>query len=236
MTANIGAGEFEESTGGFVLFGQTLSSRTLGIALGVIGIAVAGYSFVSFVQPLWTTLDTLNSGIQTKQQSIVAKDAEVKSKASLPQKFEAAKEKTNTVISLFPSNDSIDVLLIDLNKLAEPNKVVFTSYVPGAPTAIIPAGQYRSISIPITIEAPFADAVEIIQNIESLQASLAVRDLKLAKKERVATPEQKKLNLANLPPLVTTSFNLVAYIPVAEDELKSIEASAAAAAAKAPKK
>jgi len=228
MTANIGAGEFEENTGGVVLFGQTLSARTLGIALGVIGIVVAGYGFATFVQPLLTTLDTLNTGIDTKNQSITTKSGEVKAKADLPKKFEAAKERTKAVMSLFPTEDSMDVLLIDLNKLAQSKNIPLKSYAPGPPSAVVADGQYRSVIMPMTLDAPYADAVDVIQSLESLQASLAVRDLKLTK---AATSEEKGSKLVNPPLQVSTSFNLVAYIPLTEDEVK-----AAAAAATPPKK
>jgi len=221
MTANIGAGEFEENTGGVVLFGQTLSARTLGIALGVIGIVVAGYGFATFVQPLLTTLDTLNTGIDTKNQSITTKSGEVKAKADLPKKFEAAKERTKAVMSLFPTEDSMDVLLIDLNKLVQSKNIPLKSYAPGSPSAVVADGQYRSVIMPMTLDAPYADAVDVIQSLESLQASLAVRDLKLTK---AATSEEKGSKLVNPPLQVTTTFNLVAYVPLSEDEVKAAAA------------
>lgn len=243
MTANIGA-EFDENAGGVVLFGQTLSARTLGIALGVIGIAAAGYMFVSFVQPLWTTIDTTKAGIDAKGKSIAEKDSQIKQKADLPQKAILAKERETTVLSLLPSADTMDTLLIDLNKLIKPSNIspaqlsgeLLESFSPTPPTAIVPEGQYRTQTVNIQFSSSYGDLITILRSIESLRTLVVVQNLQLTTRQVTLrnpgslTPEQQKAQIARLPPTLNTTFNLLAYIPVGEEELKAIAAATAAAA------
>ncbi|AFY72747.1 Tfp pilus assembly protein PilO [Synechococcus sp. PCC 7502] len=242
MTANIGA-DFEENAGGVVLFGQTLSAKTLGIALGVIGIATAGYIFFNFVQPLWTTIDTTKSGIDSKKASIADKDTQIKQKADLPQKVAAAKERSETVLSLLPSQDSMDTLLIDLNKLIKSSNVspiqlsgnLLESFSPTPPGPIVPEGQYRTQTLNIQFAAAYSDLITILRSIESLKTLIVVQDIQLTKRQNVTirnpgnlTPEQQKAQIARLPPVLSVTFRLVAYIPASDEEIKTLAQAAAA--------
>jgi type IV pilus assembly protein PilO len=245
MTANIGA-DFEENAGGVVLFGQTLSSRTLGIALGIIGVAAAGYMFVTFVQPLWTTIDTTKTGINDKTGSIAAKDAQIKQKADLPQKAIIAKERSTTVLSLLPNPDTMDTLLIDLNKLIRPSNIspvqlsgdLLESFSPTPPSVLVPQGQYRTQTVNIQFSSSYGDLITILRSIESLRTLVVVQNLQLTKKTVTLrnpgklTPEQQRDQIARLPPTLNTTFNLLAYIPASEEEIKALAATAAAIPAK----
>lgn len=242
MTANIGA-DFEENTGGVVLFGQTISTRTLGIALGIVGIGIAGYIFVNHVQPVWTTIDSTRSGIEAKKTSISAKDTEIKAKADLPQKLATAKERLETVLSLLPNQDTIDTLLIDLNKLIKTENIspvqvsgeLLESFSPSAPSAVIPQGQYRTQTLNIQFASGYADLITILRNLESLRTLLVVQDLQLTRRESVTlrnpgnlTPEQQRAQIESLPPVLSTTFKIVTYVPLSEDEIKALAAAAPA--------
>jgi type IV pilus assembly protein PilO len=247
MTANIGA-DFEENAGGVVLFGQTLSVRTLGIALGIIGVAAAGYMFVNFVQPLWTTIDTTKAGIDAKNKSIADKVAQIKQKADLPQRAISAKERSTTVLSLLPNPDTMDTLLIDLNKLIQPSSVspaqlsgdLLESFSPTPPSALVPQGQYRTQTVNIKFSSSYGDLITILRNIESLRTLVVVQNLQLTKRTVTLrnpgklTAEQQKDQIARLPPTLNATFNLLAYIPASEEEIKAL-ALAATAAATPPK-
>ena len=241
MTANIGA-DFEENAGGVVLFGQTLSARTLGIALGVIGIAGAGYIFLNFVQPLWTTIDTTKTGIEAKRISIAGKNTQIKQKADLPQKVSAAKDRSEVVLSLLPNPDTMDTLLIDLNKLIQPEGDTklelggnpLESFAPAPPSQIIPKGQYRTQTLNIQFVSGYNDLISILRNIESLRTLVVVENLQLTVRQNVTlrnpgslTPEQQKAQIALLPPVLGVTFKLSANIPVSEAELKTLAAAAA---------
>ncbi len=240
MTANIGA-EFEENTGGVVLFGQTLSAKTLGIALGIIGIAAAGYVFANYVQPLWTTIDTTKTSIAEKTSSNTAKAAQVKQKGDLPQKTELAKTRSEVVSSLLPSTDTMDTLLIDLNKLVKTSDVnpsqltgdLLESFSPTPPSAIVPEGQYRTQTLSIQFASSYNDLISILRSIESLRTLVVVQDLQLTKRQSVTfrnpgnlTAEQQKAQIELLPPVLSTTFKLVAYIPATDEEVKALAPAA----------
>jgi len=240
MTANIGA-EFEENTGGVVLFGQTLSAKTLGIALGIIGIAAAGYVFANYVQPLWTTIDTTKTSIAEKTSSNTAKAAQVKQKGDLPQKTELAKTRSEVVSSLLPSTDTMDTLLIDLNKLVKTSDVnpsqltgdLLESFSPTPPSAIVPEGQYRTQTLSIQFASSYNDLISILRSIESLRTLVVVQDLQLTKRQSVTfrnpgnlTAEQQKAQIELLPPVLGTTFKLVAYIPATDEEVKALAPAA----------
>ncbi len=235
MTANIGA-DFNENAGGVELFGRTISARTLGIAIGVIGLAAAGFAFVSFVQPLWTTFSTTQAGIKAKTDSISDKENQINLKKSdLPNKKEMTKARTDVVLSLLPSIDTMDTLLIDLNKLIKSDSVstvqlsgsLLESFAPTPPSEIVPAGQYRTQTLNIQFVSNYSDLITILRSIESLRTLLVIQDLQLTKRESLSlrspgnlTPEQQKARIAKLPPILSTSFKLVAYIPATEEEIK----------------
>jgi type IV pilus assembly protein PilO len=236
MTANIGA-EYGENTGGVVLFGQTISIKTLGIALGVIGLASAGYLLYSYVLPISQTINTARAGIETKKASNAAKDSQIKQKADLPQKIALAKERGEIVSSLLPNLDSMDTLLIDLNKLIKSSSAspvllsgnLLESFSPTPPGAIVPEGQYRVQTLNIQFASTYTDLVSILRSIESLRTLVVVQDLQLAKKATVTlqnpgklTPEQQKLQIDKLPPILSTSFKLVAFIPATDLEIQAL--------------
>jgi len=236
MTANVGA-DFEENTSGVVLFGQTISPRTIGIAIGVIGIAAAGYMFVSFVQPLWTTIDSTKSGIETKRTSITAKEATIKQKGDLQAKVATAKERREAVFSLLPSSDTMDTLLIDLNKLIKSSNVspvqltgnLLESFSPSPRSPIVPDGQYRSQVLNIQFASSYSDLISILRSIESLRTLVVVQNLQLTQRQSVnlrnpgnLTAEQQKTQIARLPPILSTTFSLVAYIPASDEEIKAL--------------
>jgi len=236
MTANIGA-DFGENTGGVVLFGQTISIKVLGIALGVIGLAGAGYLFFSYVLPLSETISTAKAGIATKKDSIAAKDIQIKQKADLPQRLALAEERGEIVTSLLPNPDTIDTLLIDLNKLITSNSSspvqlsgnLLESFSPTPPGALIPEGQYRAQALNIQFASTYTDLISILRSIESLRTLVVVQDLQLTKKTTVTlqnpgklTPEQQKLQIDRLPPILSTSFKLVAFIPASDLEIQAL--------------
>jgi len=236
MTANIGA-EYGENTGGVVLFGRTISVKVLGIALAVIGLAGAGFLLYSFVLPLSETISTTKAGIETKKQSIATKDTQIKQKADLPQKLALAKERSETVTSLLPNLDTMDTLLIDLNKLIIPSSAssvqlrgnLRESFSPTPPGALIPEGQYRSQTLNVQFASTYTDLITILRSIESLRTLVVVQDLQLAKKGTVTlqnpgklTPEQQRIQIEKLPPVLSTSFKLVAFIPATDLEIQAL--------------
>lgn len=255
MTANLGAAELEEGGGGGVtLFGVTLSTKILGIALAAIGVAGAAYITATITLPEFEKIDTTKSEIAKKEGNVKSMEQQIASKGDLTPKIEAAKQRNRDVLALLPEPQSIDVLLRDINAQL-PSTVIISGYgitvpVEGSLESFQPGalteggGQYRTQTFALQFSSKYDDAINIMRNIERLRPQLVIRNLQMKQNDQIKptetgnlSAEQLKVILDNLPPLLTVNLDLVAYIPLSEAELKAGEAAAAAAeAAKAPKK
>jgi type IV pilus assembly protein PilO len=248
MAASIGAEEIQGT--GLTLFGRTISSKTLGIVLAVIGVGVAAYGTASFTLPLYDSLEQAKSQIAQKRTSVETKEKEVASKSNIPQRVAAAAQRNQEVLALLPNPDSMDVLLRDLYTQ------IPRSVIPGLISVKNPLdefrptdsgatqggdAQFRTKRFGIKFSATYADSVSAIQRIERLRPLLIVEDVKMVPNTSLnsaagsgQSPEQQKALLAKSTPLLSTSFNLVAYVPLSATELKTLDAQKAATPA--PKK
>lgn len=253
MTANLGAADLEEGGGGVNLFGFTLSTKILGIALAAIGVAGAAYITATITLPEFERIDQTKAGIAQKQGSIASMEQQITSKGDLAPKIEAAKQSNRDVRSLLPAPESIDVLLRDINAQL-PTTVIISGYgitvpVEGSLESFQPGalteggGQYRTQTFALQFSAKYDDAIDIMRKIERLRPQFVIRNLQMKRNEQIKpaetgtlTADQLKVILDNLPPLLTVNFDLVAYIPLSEAELNAQEAAAAAAATPPPAK
>lgn len=243
---------------GLSLFGVTLDSRILGIGLGVIGLVGAGFIFLQFISPLLAEIDAARLQISQKQQSINSKQQEVNQKQDVPQKLEEAKRRKEAVLSLLPSAENLDTLILDINaRLAELGEPLIVSPVanisgsalrsrlddfsPGSVGEATPERPFRTRDYKITISATYQDTVEFMRKLEQLRPLLIVKDVRLRPSTvqidaENLTPEQKSYIAATLPPLITTEFNLIAYIPLSPEELAKLTAQANPQGGAAPPK
>jgi len=253
MTASIGSSDFDEGgSGGLVLFGRQIPAKILGIVLGAVGAIGAGFLFVNNIQPGFDNITKLEGDINAKTASIGQKTQQVNSKGDLSQKIDAAKERNRSVLALLPSSDNIDTLVRDLSARfpatvslsngstsIEIKNVLEEIRPAAAVTAAASAGaQYQTRTFNVQFTAPYPDAIKIMQNLELLKPQLVVKNIKMIKSTNVkltpvanskVTPERQKAILATLPPLLTISFLLEAYVPFSEAEIKAAEAAKAPA-------
>jgi type IV pilus assembly protein PilO len=247
MTANLSAAQQSDggTEGGISLFGMTLTSKVLGIGLAVIGVGLAGYGVTQFVIPKNEEIQNNTKSIEAKKTSVADLDKKLKSKGDVNQRVEAANVKNKYVLSLLPSVDSIDTLVRDIN--AQVPKTIVVSLPPFSfdlegtlqeftPKGVVDTAQYRTYSYGISFDSTFPEMLKTIQNIERLKPLLIVKDLTLTKKAIPPDlfklpgniPEDKKKQiLDNFPPVLTTKFTLIAYVPFTDAERKAAEAAAA---------
>jgi type IV pilus assembly protein PilO len=246
MTANLSAAQQGDGNagGGFSLFGLNLTSKILGIALAVVGVGLAGYGVTSFVLPKNDEITSNTQNIDKKKTSVTDLQKKLASKADVNQRVEAANVKNKFVLSLLPSVDSIDTLVRDINDQV-PTTIDVS--IPGVsfplvgtlqeftPKGVTDSAQYKTYSYGISFDSTFPEMLKTIQKIERLKPLLVVKDLTLTKKAIPADvfqpdtkiPEdKKKAILDNLPPVLTTKFTLVAYVPLTDADRKAIEAAA----------
>jgi type IV pilus assembly protein PilO len=245
MAANVGAEEIQGT--GLTLFGRNISSKTLGIVMAVIGVGVAAYGTATFTLPLYDSLEQAKSQIAQKRTSVETKEKEVASKGNLPQRVVAAQQRNQEVLALLPNPDSMDVLLRDL--YAQIPRSAIQVGTAGSVSVKNPLDefrptdsgatqggdtQFRTKRFGIRFSATYSDSINAIQRIERLRPLLVVEDVKMVPNtslnlaagtgENAQSAEQLKALIAKSTPLLSTSFNLVAYVPLSGAELKALEA------------
>lgn len=248
---NVGAASgIEDGAGGVTLFGLTLTSKVLGILLGVGGVVLAGYVAATYVMPIWDSVQAGQKNIDAKTTNVTTLKGQVAGKGNIAQKIEEANQQNKFVLSLLPNVDNIDTLIRDIQEQIPKTIVIalppdFSYELAGTlrnfQTSIPVVGtQYDTYSFTIGFDGKFEDVLNTIQKIERLKPLLVVKDLKLTKKalptatfkfsRPIAAGKEKEI-LDILPPLIGADFTLQAFVPKTEEELKK-----AAAAAAPPKK
>ncbi|OIP78602.1 MAG: hypothetical protein AUK48_01340 [Oscillatoriales cyanobacterium CG2_30_44_21] len=250
--ANMGtaSGLEDGSAGGITLFGVTLTSKILGILIGVGGIGLAGYAAATYVLPILEQVQTGQANIETKRSGVSGLRGQIESKGNVLEKIEAAKQKNNFVLTLLPSVDNVDTLIRDIQEQIPKTIVIalppdFSYELAGTlrnfqPLPPVKGDQYDTYTFNVGFDGKFEDVLGTIQKIERLKPLLIVKDLKLTKKvlpttsfkfsRPIAAGKEKEI-LDSLPPLIGADFTLQAFVPKSEEELKA----AAAAAATPPK-
>jgi type IV pilus assembly protein PilO len=249
---NVGAASgIEDGAGGVTLFGLTLTSKVLGILLGVGGVVLAGYVAATYVMPIWDSVQAGQKNIDAKTTNVTTLKGQVAGKGNIAQKIEEANQQNKFVLSLLPNVDNIDTLIRDIQEQIPKTIVIalppdFSYELAGTlrnfqPSVPVVGAQYDTYSFTIGFDGKFEDVLNTIQKIERLKPLLVVKDLKLTKKalptatfkfsRPIAAGKEKEI-LDILPPLIGADFTLQAFVPKTEEELKK----AAAAAAAPPKK
>ncbi len=248
---NVGAvsGNADGAAGGVTLFGVTLTSKILGILIGVAGIGLSAYVASSYVFPIWDQVQTGQTSIATKKSGLTALEQKIASKGNVAQKIEDANKQNLFVLSLLPNVDNMDTLMRDIQEQIPKTITIalppdFAYELAGTlrafqPKEVVKGPQYKTYSFTIGFDGKFEDVLNTIQKIERLKPLLVVKDLKLTRRvlpsdkfkfSRQIAPGKEKDILDSLPPLIGADFTLEAFVPLTEAELK------AAAAAAPPKK
>ncbi len=237
-------------SGGVTLFGVTLTSKVLGILMGVGGIGLAAYVATTYVMPIWEQVQSGQTNIATKKSGLTALEQKVASKGNVAQKIEDANKQNQFILSLLPNVDNIDTMMRDIQEQIPKTIVIslppdFSYEIAGTmrvfqPSEPIKGPQYNTYSFTIGFDGKFEDVFSTIQRIERLKPLLVVKNLKLTKKplpsekfkfsRPIAAGKEKEI-IDILPPLIGADFTLEAFVPLTDAELK-----AAAAAAAPPKK
>lgn len=231
-------GEFEtQASPGPVIFGITLTPKILGIIVGLLGVAGAGYIVLNMVLPAWETYqqrqsqaNSLQSEVNQKQQSVQQID---QVKAELAQ----AQRETVEVLSLFANENTLDTLLLDINRLVEAGnaevpanavRAKLQSFVPASepPQTITDGtfgplvdGKLKRSSVRVQIEATFEQTQSIMRNIERLQPLLIIKDYQasLAPEQTRTQNEEEIVRVGPAP--IRTSFELQALMPLNPEEI-----------------
>ncbi|MGH7998881.1 MAG: pilus assembly protein PilO [Brasilonema sp.] len=225
-----------------VVFGLTLTPKVCGIILGVLGLAGAAYMLMNFVLPIWDNFQQQETKQKELQQAIDQKKSYIKQIDKVQQEQALSKQQQLQVSALFANEKTLDILLLDLNRLVESSntqvpphavKAKLRKYVPIGKAEPITDGSLGSLvndklkrrSINIEILGTYEQTQSIFRNLERLQPLLIVKDYQSSLAPEGITQQDKVVVRRVGPTLINTSFQLQALMPLAREEVAAAKAA-----------
>ncbi|QKQ72253.1 pilus assembly protein PilO [Nostoc sp. TCL240-02] len=245
-------GEFDQATPASpVLFGIAFTPKIIGILVGVIGLAGAGYILLNLLMPAWESYQQQQAKSSELQAQIEQKKASIKQIGKVKEELAQAKQQKVQVLGLFANEKTLDTLLLDLNRLIESGntptsinavRAKLKKFVPVSqkPEPITDGslglqvdGKLQRSTINAEITGTYEQTQSIIRNIERLQPLLIIKDYQATLAPLESRSPLDKTPIQVGPVAINTSFQLQVLMPLSPEE---IAAKAAAAAKAAPKK
>ncbi|BAY25825.1 type IV pilus assembly protein PilO [Calothrix sp. NIES-2100] len=239
-------GDSGESPSSPVLFGISFTPKIIGIVVGVLGLAGALYIVLNMLMPAWDSYQQKQTKIAELQGQVDQKKASIRKIDQVKAELDQAKQQKIQVFNLFANEQTLDTLLLDLNRLVETtNAQVTANGVRGELKRFVPIsqtsepitddslgsavkGKLKGRTINIQIVGNYEQTQSILRNIERLQPLLIVKDYQ-SNLERATIQESKENGVQKVKPaFLTTIFQLQALMPLTPEEI----AAAAAAPAK----
>lgn len=241
-------GEFNSETPASpVVFGIAFTPKIIGILVGVVGLAAAGYILLNLLMPALESYQQQQAKSSELQGQIDQKKANIKQIDKVKDELAQAKQQKIQVLGLFANEKSLDTLLLDMNRLIESGntptsinavRAKLKKFVPVSqkPEPIIDGslglqvdGKLKRSIISAEITGTYEQTQSIIRNIERLQPLLIVKDYQssLAPVESRSPTDKTPVQVG--PAAIDTSFQLQVLMPLSPEEI-------AAAAKNAPKK
>jgi len=118
LTGNMVPGEpnFETGPNYPVVFGVTLTPMISGLLLALAGLAGAAYLFLNFVQPEWQKYQELDAKVKDQEAQLQEKAKIEQSIKDAQAKLAAAKKQQQDVLSLFANENTLNTILLDINR------------------------------------------------------------------------------------------------------------------------
>jgi len=241
--------ETEEEVSGPNLFGLQLTSKTIGIAIAVVGVLLAGAGIFKLVLPAMERGSNLNAEIQTKQQEIEQQNEKLLKREQAERDLEEAKQRRTNVTALFADEATLNTLMFDLNEQlnqinagiqdddlkaqiqkfepvelenGEYEQIVNDSSL-GSPVN----GKLRRREYEVEFEGSFEQTRQFLIALERMQPMLVVRNFEseLMEQSPQVRGEYRQgqfVPLADQPQRrIETSFDLHALLPLSQEQLEA---------------
>jgi type IV pilus assembly protein PilO len=230
-----------------VVFGITLTPTVIGILVGVLGLIGASYMLLNLIVPAWETYQQQQGKQNDLQGQIEQKKASIRQIDKVKEDLALSKRQKLEVLALFANENTLDTLLLDINRLVESSnaqlpanavRAELKKFVPAVDKAEVINdgslgtqinGKLKRRTISVELQGTYEQTQSILRNIERLQPLLIVKDYQSTLVSEPPAQPGKTLPRVGPAP-ITTSFQLQALIPLSPEEL------AAAAKAEKPKK
>ncbi|WP_373529398.1 pilus assembly protein PilO [Nostoc sp.] len=239
-------GEFDQATPASpVIFGITFTPKIIGILVGVIGLAGAGYMFLNLLMPTWEIYQQQQAKSSELQAQIQQKKANIKQIDKVKDELAQAKQEKVQVLALFANEKTLDTLLLDLNRLVESGntqtslggvRAKLKKFVPVSqkPEPIIDGslgllvnGKLQRSIINVDITGTYEQTQSIIRNIERLQPLLIIKDYQVTVAPVESRSPLDKTPMQVGPAAINTSFQLQVLMPLSAEEIAAAAPKAA---------
>jgi type IV pilus assembly protein PilO len=239
----------DEEVSGPSLFGLQLTSQTIGIAIAVVGLLLAGAGVFKLVLPAMQQGSALNTEIQSKQQEIEQQNEKLQKRQQAERELAAAQQRRADVTALFADEATLDTLMFDLNEqLDQINTGIQDDELKAKITKFEPVdlgdGEYEQIvndsslgsqvngklrrrQYEVEFEGSFEQTRQFLIALERMQPMLVVRNFESELTER--SPEVRGeyregrfVPTADQPQRrLETSFDLHALLPLSQEQLEA---------------
>lgn len=233
MTATGGFAREDELLGPSypTLFGITFTPTVSGILAAVVGVGLAAYVGTQLVSPKYSEYQELQESVEQKTTDLEQKEATTQRVDEIVERLNRAKRENSEVRTLFSDQQSLDTLLLDLNRVIVSSNAELQTFKPDYGSSGIVNDSSLGLSLDrkikrqvtsVSFQGTFNQTLQIMQAIDRLQTVLVVRDLSM---------ELQKPTEFGPRNLVKSTFNLHAYVPLSAEEAAAAAAQAAAAKA-----
>ncbi|MEH2317367.1 pilus assembly protein PilO [Nostoc sp.] len=246
-------GEFRPATPESpVIFGIAFTPKIIGILVGVIGLAGAGYILLNLLMPALESYQQQQAKNSELQGQVDQKKATIKQIDKVKDELAQAKQQNVQVLGLFANEKTLDTLLLDVNRLVESAntstsintvRAKLKKFVPvsSKPEPIIDGslgllvnGKLQRSSINAEITGTYEQTQSIIRNIERLQPLLIIKDYQVSSVPLESRSPLDKTPMPVGPGAIDTSFQLQVLMPLTPEEIAAAAAKLAPVAPVAP--
>lgn len=227
-------GEFEAAAPTYpTAFGVTFTPAVSGALIAGVGLAGSIYLILNLLLPTFQKYQELQTSRNDKQAQVQQKQAVLQQTEQVKTELALAKQQQVEVLGLFANEQSLNTLLLDLNRVIESGnanpqrnfiRARLKRYVPAAqsPEVITDSslgsavnGKLKRQVVNVELEGTFEQTQAIVRNIERLQPLLLVKDYQSTLVQ--AAPNQLGGSVRGSG-TITTAFQLQALIPATAEE------------------
>jgi type IV pilus assembly protein PilO len=217
-------------------FGITFTPTVSGILIALAGAALAGWMALNLIGPKLAETQALRDRIAQKEQDLKQKEATVRDIQAIVARVNQAKVRNTEVRGLFSSQQLLDTLLLDLNRIIASSNAQLQKFTPdyGLSGTITDSSLGPELNnklkrqvTDVAFEGTFNQTLEIMRTIDRLQTVLVLRDFKMELKPPAGGENPGPANIT------TCSFKLYAYVPLTKEELAALPPPAPSADATA---
>jgi len=219
LTGDFGGPPIQDSAPNYpTLFGVTLTPVVSGILIALVGLGGAVYLATLLIAPKAEEATKLQLEITQQENDLSQREVILKQLNDVIASLERAKAENTDVRSLFATQDALNTLLLDINRLILNSGAQLNSFEPdSAASGIVQDGSLgpelnaklkRQVTN-VTIQGDFANVVAVMQKIDQQQNFLVINNLTM---ERVT----------DKPGDVICTFKLMAYVPLTPEEIAAL--------------